>query len=93
MSTTAVTHEIKPEGIAEKVDQYVPSVYLEISKEQLDMLEVGNDVVLKLSGKVKGLDSREGDTDNNRYEIRLELQEVKIDPKENEFSKLLDEDE
>lgn len=88
-----VKHEVKPEGVAEVAPQYMPSVYLEISKEQLDMLEVGKNIVMTLKGKVTGLQSNQEDENDGRHEIRLELQEVSIDPKDNEFSDLLDEDE
>ena len=89
-----VTHEVEPESATpvENV-QYTPSVYLEVSKEQLDMLEVGNEVTMMLRGKVKGLNANEADRANNRYEIQLELKEVKIDPKENEFSRLMEDDD
>lgn len=87
---TEITHEVKPESIAEDSVQYVPSVYIEVSKEQLDLLEVGKDVTIKLIGKVKRLEASEHDKANNRYEISMELQEVSIDPKENEFSELAD---
>ena len=88
-----LTHEVQPEAAAEEVPQYVPTVYLEVSKEQLDMLEVGNSVCIKLHGKVKGLQANEADKAKNRYEISLELQEVKIDPKENEFTRMVEDDE
>ena len=88
-----VKHEVKPEGITEEVPQFIPTVYLEVSKEQLEMLEVGNDVVMTLKGKVKGLQARDEGELGGRHEIQLELQEVVIDPKDNDFSKLLDEDE
>lgn len=83
---TELKHEIKEEGISDKVLQYIPSVHLEVSKEQLEILEIGNTVTIKLMGKVKSL--RANDDEGNQYEISLELQEVSIDPKENVFSKL-----
>jgi hypothetical protein len=86
-------HEIKPEGISEAKEQYMPSVYLDISEDQADMLEVGEDVVITLKGKVTRLSIDTRGAEKGRYEISMEMQEVIIDPKENEFTKLLDEDE
>jgi len=88
-----LTHEVEPEGIAESVDQYVPSVYLEISKEQLEVLDIGKDVKITLQGKVKSLSSNERDKGTQRYEITLELKQVEINANDNEFSKMAEEDD
>jgi hypothetical protein len=88
-----LTHEVEPESIAEDVPQFIPSVYLEISKEQLDLLEVGKNVKIGLLGRVKGLRADEGDNDNNRYSIDLELKKVSIVDDDNEFSKMAEEDD
>lgn len=90
---TEVTHEVEPESASTALDQYTPSVYLEISKEQLDMLEVGKNVNINLLGKVKSLSANEADKANNRYEISLELKTVKIDPEDNEFGELAKDDD
>lgn len=89
-----LTHEVEKEGVADAVKQYTPSVYLEVSKEQLDLLEVGKNVQIKLLGKVKGLRAdEEMKQDDNRYSIDLELKSVKINSEDTEIGKLLDEDE
>lgn len=83
-------HEVKPENISEEVGPYVPSLHIEVSKEQLEILEVGKDVIIQLKGKVKSLSAADYAESTNRYNIQLDLQEVTIDPKENEFSELAD---
>ncbi len=90
-----VTHEVEAESIAsaETPEPYMPRIYLEVSKEQLDMLEVGKNVTLKVSGKVKALSADLRDKSNDKYEIQLELKEVKISPEDNDIAKLLDDDE
>jgi len=94
---TKMKHEIKPESISEQATPvpYMPRVHLEISKEQLEVMEVGEDVTITLKGKVHSVSSNEMDegSDKGRYEICLKMQEVIIDPKENEFEALLDEDD
>lgn len=85
-------HEVEPESAAPEVPQYTPSVYLEVSKEQLDMLEVGKNVTIKLQGLVKGLEANEEDKANNRYSIRLELKSVSIDDNDNEFAQLAEDE-
>ena len=87
-----LAHEVEPEGIAETVPQFVPSVYLEVSKEQLELLDVGKNVQIKLLGKVKGLRADEASDDSNRYSIDLELKKVSIVDDDNEFSKMAEED-
>lgn len=87
---TEMTHEIKPEGIADEVPQFVPSVHIEVSKEQLDILEVGKDVVITLKGKVKSLSAGEFAESDNNYSISMELSAVSINPKDNEFGELAD---
>ena len=88
-------HEVEPESVASAATEepYVPRIYLEVSKEQLDILEVGKDVTIKVSGKVKGLSADQKDKSDDKYEIQLALKEVKISPEDNEFAKLLDDDE
>lgn len=89
-----LTHEVEKEGVAETAPQYTPSVYLEVSKEQLEILEIGANVEIKLLGKVKSLRAdEEMRQDDNRYSIDLELKSVKINSEDNEFGKLLDDDE
>lgn len=88
-----VKHEVEPENIAEEVPQYTPSVYLEVSKEQLDLLEVGKNISMKIQGKVKSLEANEQDKANNRYSINLELKAVSIFDDDNEFSKLAEDDD
>lgn len=88
-----VTHEVETESIAVEAPQYTPSVYLEVSKEQLDMLEVGKNVTITLLGKVKGLSADERDKGSDRYNIDLELKSVKINSEDTEIGKLLDDDE
>ena len=87
-----VAHEVEPEGIAGTVPQFVPSVYLEVSKEQLELLDVGKNVQIKLLGKVKGLRADEASDDSNRYSIDLELKKVSIIDDDNEFSKMAEDE-
>ena len=90
-----VKHEVEPESIAsaDTPEPYVPRIYLEVSKEQLDMLEVGKEVKMKILGKVKALSSDQRDKSDDKYEIQMELKEVAIDAAENKMAELLDEDE
>ena len=88
-----LAHEVEPESITQPVPQFVPSVYLEVSKEQLDVLEVGKNVQIKLLGKVSGLRADEKAAENDRYSIDLELKKVSIIDDDNEFSKMSEEDD
>lgn len=90
---TELVHEVEVESAAEVAEQYVPSIYIEVSKEQLEILEVGANVKIQLLGKVKSLSADEKDKGNDRYNISLELKSVKIDPEDTEIGKLLDADE
>lgn len=85
-------HEIQPESSQEKAVQYRPSVYLDVSKEQLDVLEVGKNVTIQLMGKVTQLRASDSDSEDNRYEISLDLKEVVIDPEDNAFADLAEDD-
>ena len=87
-----ISHEIEPEGIAPEVPRFVPSVYLEVSKDQLDVLDVGKNVNIRLLGRVTGLRADENASENNRYSIDLELKKVSIVDDDNEFSKMAEED-
>lgn len=85
-----IKHDVVPEQITEVAPQFVPSVHLEVSKEQLEILEVGKDVVIKIAGKVTSLSAGEFAESDNNYSISLELQTVTINPKDNEFGELAD---
>jgi len=88
-------HEVEAESIAssDTPEPYVPRIYLEVSKEQLDVLEVGKEVKMKILGKVKALSADQRDKSDDKYEIQLELKEVSIDSAENKIAELLDDDE
>ncbi len=90
-----IVHEVETESIASTStpEPYVPRIYLEVSKEQLDMLEVGKNVAMKISGTVKGLSADQRDKDDDKYEIQLAIKTVKINPEDCEMGKLLDDDE
>ncbi len=88
-----MTHEVEPEGVAEAVSQFVPSVYLEVSKEQQEVLEIGAQVKIVLQGKVKSLSMNEQDKGTDRHEVTLELKKVTIDSEDNEFTKMAAEDD
>lgn len=90
-----ISHEVEAESIASvsTPEPYVPRIYLEVSKEQLDMLEVGKNVTMKILGTVKALSSDQREKDDDKYEIQLALKEVKIDAEDNDMAKLLDDDE
>jgi len=87
-----LVHEVEPEGISEVAAQFMPSVYLEISKEQQKVLEIGKQVTITLRGKVKSLSANEQDKGTDRHEVTLELKKVEINEDENEFSKLAEDD-
>lgn len=93
--TGEMTHEVKPEGIAEETPQWRPTVTLEISKDQMEMLEVGNVVRFNILGKVKGVRECEMGQDNEvpKYDINLELQEVSVKPEENEFTRMAEDED
>lgn len=88
-----ISHEVEPEPIANEIPRFVPSVYLEVSKEQLDVLDVGKNVSIKLLGRVTGLRADENASENNRYSIDLELRKVSIIDDDNEFSKMAEDDD
>ena len=90
--TKKLTHEVEPEGISETASQFMPSVYLEISKEQQKVLEIGKQVTITLRGKVKSLSANEQDKGTDRHEVTLELKKVEINDDDNEFSKLAEDD-
>lgn len=69
-----------------------PCVYLEISAEQLKALTVGDDVEVRLKGKVKSLEMRERDEGKSRHEMDLEVSEISI-PGKNVFTELLDDED
>lgn len=93
--TGEMTHEVKPEQIAEEAPQWRPTVTLEISKDQMEMLEVGNVVRFNILGKVKGVRECEmgKDSEAPKYDINLELQEVSIKPEENEFTRMAEDED
>ena len=92
---TEVKHKVEPEKIlnSETPEPYVPRIYLGVSKEQLDMLEIGKEVTMKIFGKVKALSSDQREKGEDKYEIQIELKEVKIDSADNKIAALLDDDE
>lgn len=93
--TGEMTHEVKPESATEEMPQWRPTVTLEISKDQMEMLKVGNVVRFNILGKVKGVRECEMGQDNEapKYDINLELQEVSIKPEENEFTRMAEDED
>lgn len=89
-----LSHTIEPAGntAVDSPATWMPRVYLDVSKDQLNVLEVGNEVVIELRGIVRGLQQQQNGNDGNSYEVSLELKEVSIDPKENEFTRLAEDD-
>jgi len=71
-------HEVEPEGIAMEAPQYVPTIHVEISKEQAESLALGDNTEVIIKGRVKGLDMRDNDQEDGRYNLELELKEVAI---------------
>lgn len=69
-----------------------PCIYLPVSEEMLANLEVDQEVMVQLNGRVKSLASREGSSDEGVYEFCLEVGIVKLDG-ENEYTKLNEEDD
>ena len=62
-----------------KKEKRYPTVCIPVSKEIIAALEVGNQVTVTLTGKVRGLESRQSaDSDpwSNRDELRMELRMV-----------------
>lgn len=62
-----------------KKEKRYPTVSIPVSKEIIDALEVGGQVTVTLTGKVRGLESRQSaDNDpwSNRDELRMELRMV-----------------
>jgi len=87
-----MTHEVEPEGATPGAMQYKPMVHIEVSEEQLKELEVGQEVTMKIRGKVKKLGADDVDEANKRFNVCLDLQSVSIDPEENEFTRLAEDD-
>jgi hypothetical protein len=62
-----------------KKEKRYPTVCIPVSKAIIDALEVGGAVTVTLTGKVRGLESRQSaDSDpwSNRDELRMELRMV-----------------
>jgi len=94
-------HAVEPEGITDVTPQYIPSIRVEISKEQADTLSIGKDAEITVKGRVTGLDINDRDQENGRFNLDLELKEVEIlemgddesDPEDTEIADLLDDNE
>jgi hypothetical protein len=68
-----------------KTAKRYPTVCIPVSKEIIHALEVGGEVTVTLTGKVRGLESRQSvDSDpwSNRDELRMELRVVDAEPGE-----------
>jgi len=62
-----------------KKEKRYPTVCIPVSKEIINALEIGGQVTVTLTGKVRGLESRKSaDSDpwSNRDELRMELRMV-----------------
>jgi len=78
------------EGI---VSQPYAVLYIPANKEIIESLELDEPVEVKLRGRVKSLENRESNTDADRYEFQIEIQEVDAyGENENEFAKMARED-
>ena len=88
------THEIEPSTIdSDSVPSldYKHTVYLPISKEIMEELQVDDIIHIKLQGKVRELSSGYDDSDD--YSLSVSVSRVTVDT-ENEFEKLsMDDDE
>ena len=78
-------------------DESVPAIpgavlFLPADKEIIEELEVDQPVELLIKAKVKGLESRETNSNADRYEFSIELQSYEVRG-ENEFEKMSREDE
>lgn len=91
-----ITYDVPKPKISEAEEvmpvDYAPCIYLPVNKEIIEALKVGEQVRVELVGEVKSLDSSESASNADRYDIRIEVSQVKID-EENEYSKLAKEDE
>ena len=98
MAITYKLPENKPYEGFDKIDisseetYYRPCVCLEISPEQLKALTVGDNIEVKLTGQVKGLEMRERDRGKSRHELDLEVSSITI-PSANVFTKMVDEED
>jgi hypothetical protein len=82
------THEIEPETITPEVavsNDYQHQVYLPISKEIVDQLQVDDVIHVSFQGKVRELSSGFGDSDD--YSLSIGVKRVTVET-ENEFEKL-----
>jgi hypothetical protein len=88
------THEIQPDTIepdSVPSNDYKHSVYLPISKEIMEELQVDDIIHIKFQGKVRELSSGYNDSDD--YSLSVSVSRVTV-ATENEFEKLsLDDDE
>ena len=71
---------------------YRPTVYLEVSKEIVEALEIGDMTKIIIEGKVTVLESRSTEKNEGRNEIQLELHKISVDAG-NEFEDLLEDGE
>ena len=73
-------------------DNYQRMLYLPVSKEIIDSLDIDAKISVMLVGKVTGLEAREGE-DYSSHEVKLELKSIETSPIEgNEFSALVDDE-
>jgi hypothetical protein len=86
------THEIQPDAIepdsVPSLD-YKHSVYLPISKEIMEALQVDDIIHVRFTGKVRELSSGYNDSDD--YNLSMSVNRVTV-ATENEFEKLSDDD-
>lgn len=82
----------KVKGEKGMIDEpYQSSFYLDISKEQLDALTVGEVTEVTIKGKIKMLEARE-DEKKKKYELSIIPSVVIVEDGKNAMADLLDED-
>lgn len=73
-------------------DKWDRTIRIPLSKEQIKTLDIGAEVEICIYGKISELQNVEVENGRNRISVELELTTVEL-AAENEFDKLLDEDE
>lgn len=71
-------------------DRWFRQIRLPVNKAIIDVVKVGDEVEVKLKGKVVSTEARETERGKPRHEMEIELMEIESYAEENEFSELAD---
>ena len=79
-----------PEQVVTDGNPIEVTLYIPANEEILDALDIDQEVVVTLNGKVIGLES--ADQEYNRPEFKFKVKSVEVKPVDNEYGELADDD-